>query len=147
MRIYLDACCLNRAFDDQTQQRVRLETEAIDAILDLCLSGRHAWITSAAVEEELERDPDEIRKSQTLALLADAFERATPSPATRPRVLEIIAVGVSPADALHLALAEEVACDVLLSTDDGFVQRAARLRPPSAVRLQNPLEWWMENAR
>ncbi|MGQ0592841.1 MAG: PIN domain-containing protein, partial [Gammaproteobacteria bacterium] len=26
-RIYLDACCLNRPFDDQQQDRVRLEAE------------------------------------------------------------------------------------------------------------------------
>jgi len=27
-RVYLDLCCLNRPFDDQTQERIRLETEA-----------------------------------------------------------------------------------------------------------------------
>ncbi|WP_420642969.1 hypothetical protein [Candidatus Leptofilum sp.] len=33
MKIYLDVCCLNRPFDDQTQDRMRLETEAIDVFL------------------------------------------------------------------------------------------------------------------
>jgi len=28
MRIYLDLCCFNRPYDDQTQARIRLETEA-----------------------------------------------------------------------------------------------------------------------
>ena len=28
MRVYLDNCCYNRPFDDQTQLKVRLETEA-----------------------------------------------------------------------------------------------------------------------
>lgn len=28
MRIYLDNCCFNRPFDNQSQLRVRLETEA-----------------------------------------------------------------------------------------------------------------------
>ena len=27
--IYLDVCCLNRPFDDQTQERIRLESEAV----------------------------------------------------------------------------------------------------------------------
>ena len=27
-KIYLDTCCLNRPFDDQTQDRVRLEAKA-----------------------------------------------------------------------------------------------------------------------
>ncbi len=30
MRIYFDVCCLNRPFDDQSQQRIRLEAEAIN---------------------------------------------------------------------------------------------------------------------
>jgi hypothetical protein len=33
-RIYLDVCCLNRPFDDQRQDRIRLEAEAIERILD-----------------------------------------------------------------------------------------------------------------
>ena len=28
MRVYLDNCCFNRPFDDQSQLRIRLETEA-----------------------------------------------------------------------------------------------------------------------
>ena len=28
MRVYLDNCCYNRPFDDQSQLKVRLETEA-----------------------------------------------------------------------------------------------------------------------
>lgn len=28
MRVYLDNCCFNRPFDDQSRARVRLETEA-----------------------------------------------------------------------------------------------------------------------
>jgi len=28
MRIYLDMCCFNRPYDDQSQARIRLETEA-----------------------------------------------------------------------------------------------------------------------
>ena len=29
MRIYLDNCCLNRPFDDQSKMRIRLEAEAV----------------------------------------------------------------------------------------------------------------------
>jgi hypothetical protein len=30
--IYLDVCCLNRPFDDQTQQRIRLEARHQDLL-------------------------------------------------------------------------------------------------------------------
>jgi hypothetical protein len=31
--IYLDMCCLNRPFDDQSQPRIRLDAEAVLALL------------------------------------------------------------------------------------------------------------------
>jgi hypothetical protein len=33
LRIYVDVCCLNRPFDNQTQDRIRLEAEAVILIL------------------------------------------------------------------------------------------------------------------
>jgi hypothetical protein len=35
MRVYLDACCLGRLTDDQTQQRIRIEAEAVELVLAL----------------------------------------------------------------------------------------------------------------
>ncbi|MDM9581860.1 MULTISPECIES: hypothetical protein [unclassified Nostoc] len=37
--IFLDVCCLNRPFDDQTQERIFLEAEAVRLILARCQSG------------------------------------------------------------------------------------------------------------
>ena len=39
MRIYLDNCCYNRPFDDQTQDRIHIESEAVLAILKACENG------------------------------------------------------------------------------------------------------------
>lgn len=33
MKIYLNVCCLNRPFDDQTQTRIHLEAEAVLSII------------------------------------------------------------------------------------------------------------------
>lgn len=49
-RIYLDACCLNRPFDEQTQPRIALETQSILSILSQCESGIGKLITSTALE-------------------------------------------------------------------------------------------------
>ncbi|WP_373529089.1 hypothetical protein [Nostoc sp.] len=37
--IYLDVCCLNRPFDDQTQERIFLEAEAVLRILAIVQMG------------------------------------------------------------------------------------------------------------
>jgi len=38
MLVYLDVCCLNRPFDDQSQDRIHLESEAVLLILERCQS-------------------------------------------------------------------------------------------------------------
>ena len=40
MRIYLDNCCFNRPFDDQTHFRIRIEAEAKLYVQDLVREGR-----------------------------------------------------------------------------------------------------------
>ena len=47
LRIYLDVCCLNRPFDGQRQDRIRLESEAVLLILGYCEAGTWQWISSA----------------------------------------------------------------------------------------------------
>jgi len=36
MRIYMDVCCLTRPFDDQSQERIKLESESVLMILHRC---------------------------------------------------------------------------------------------------------------
>lgn len=49
-KIYLDACCLNRPFDDQTQLQIRLETEAILDTISRCRSEEWELVSSTALE-------------------------------------------------------------------------------------------------
>ena len=63
-RIYLDVCCLNRPFDDQRQDRIRLEAEAVLLILGHCEAGAWQWISSAIVEEEVNNMPSYERRSR-----------------------------------------------------------------------------------
>ena len=55
MKIYLDACCLNRPFDDQRQPRIRLEAEAISLILQKLHQREWEWIGSEVLVYELEQ--------------------------------------------------------------------------------------------
>ncbi len=53
-KIYLDTCCLNRPFDDQTQERIRLESEAVLAIISRIEKGEWDWIGSDVLMDEIE---------------------------------------------------------------------------------------------
>ena len=53
MRVYLDACCLSRLTDDQSQQRVREEAEAIEEVLAKVRLGALEVVSSEAFEDEV----------------------------------------------------------------------------------------------
>ena len=75
MRLYLDNCCLQRPHDDQTQPRIRVETEAVFAVLATVQAGEQSLLGSEALEYEVSRIPDETRRNEVLAVLALASER------------------------------------------------------------------------
>ena len=54
-KIYLDVCCLNRPFDDWTQERIRLEGEAILSIMECIRVRKWQLATSEAIQVELEK--------------------------------------------------------------------------------------------
>lgn len=63
-RIYLDVCCFNRPFDNQIQSRIRVETEAILAILERCETGEWELIISEMVETEVAQITDQERRQR-----------------------------------------------------------------------------------
>jgi predicted nucleic acid-binding protein len=147
LRIYLDVCCLNRPFDDQTQTRVHLESEAVKLILDQVRRGELRWITSEVVDYEIERTSDATRRANVRNSTATASESVRASEPIRLRAAHLNAAGFDALDALHLAAAESGNVDVLLTTDDALVRRAIRLRHELRILVRNPLTWLREMER
>ena len=123
MRIYLDACCLQRPFDDQTQPRIRVECEAVLAILAAVQAGELVLLTSEALEFEIQRIPDDYRRREALAILTLASERLVITQLTETLALSLEQIGLSPMDALHVALASEASADFFATTDDKLLRR------------------------
>ena len=59
MKIYFDVCCLNRPYDDQTQGRIHLESEAVITILRHMESEEWFLVSSGVVSYEISRTSDE----------------------------------------------------------------------------------------
>lgn len=70
IKIYLDVCCLNRPFDDQTQDTIRLESEAVLTILTRCQRREWQLIGSEVVDFEISHIPDNDRRQKTSVLAA-----------------------------------------------------------------------------
>jgi len=140
----LDACCLNRLTDDQSQLRVREEAEAIEHILGMVRQGRATWVSSTILDLEISRNPDQERRNDVNSLLVLASEVVRPKTEDADRATELQKLGIRSFDALHLACAERGEVDVFLTTDDGLLSRARRHGTALRVRAENPLSWYQE---
>ena len=144
MRVYLDVCCLNRPFNDQTQDRIRLEAAAILTVLRRIEMDEWVGITSEATDTEIGNDANVERRIQIqkYARLAKTFVVVAED--QTHRALELLSLGFGAFDALHIACAEHARADVLLTVDDRFLRLANRLGGVLAVKVANPVTWLLE---
>ena len=144
LRIYLDVCCLNRPFDDQRQDRIRLEAEAVLLILGRCETGAWQWLSSAVVEEEVNNTPSRERRARVRQMLNGAHDTSALTDVAIARAQALKAMGFRTYDALHLACAEQATVDIFLTTDDRVLRIATRHPTQLQVRVANPLVWLLE---
>lgn len=142
MQLYVDLNCFNRPFDDQTQERVQSETDAVFAILRRIAAGTDNLIWSWALWFENSKHPiadrrDEIAQWQQVASLFVPLNDSL-----RQRARAFAAGGITALDALHLASAESGGADVLITCDDIFLRRARRL--DLTLRVLNPVAYLSE---
>ncbi len=143
MIIYLDNCCYNRPFDDQTQERIHLESEAILTILKMGQMQRVVIVGSDILELEINRMLDENKKRKVLDLYKVADMRILYTDKIKKRSEEIMSVSkIRTFDSLHIAVAEEANADALLTTDDKFEKMSEKL--DLKTRVVNPLRFAWE---
>ncbi|MFQ3616626.1 MAG: PIN domain-containing protein [Cyanobacteriota bacterium] len=143
-RIYMDVCCLNRPFDSWQHDKVRFEAEAVLAILRRVQAGEWQLISSEAIEAEINRLPnrEKLENIRQLLNLAAAFVTLDEAINRRSQQLENWGFGLY--DSFHLACAEAINADILLTTDQRLIKRALRYREQIQVRLNNPILWLVE---
>ena len=145
-RVYLDVCCLNRPFDDQTQARIRLESEATLIILAHCEQGRLEWVGSEALTWEIDKTPDPERKQRVQLLASGVHHKVSIGQSEIARAQHIQSWGIATVDALHLACAESGRVDVFLTTDDRLLRKAKMYAGQLHVQVENPLKWLREGS-
>jgi predicted nucleic acid-binding protein len=144
MKIYLDACCLNRPFDDQSQNRIRLEAEAIVIIMNRMHNKEWEWIGSDVLVAELENTPN-IEKRNYLSELSECVHtNVTLTENEIIRADELENIGFKSFDAMHIACAESADADVFLTTDDKLLKNAQREKGNLSIKAANPLPWLTE---
>ncbi len=141
-RIYLDVCCYSRPFDDQRQERIRLEAEAVLLILNNCQKGIWDLIGSEAIDFEISKIRDPIKRFKVESLYAICKNKVKIDEEIRLRAKELQSLGFKALDALHIACAEYGKADVLLTTDDDLTELASKR--VLKVKVKNPCVWLLE---
>ena len=142
MRLYIDLNCFNRPFDDQRQERIRRETEAVFSILRRIVEGKDALIWSWVMSFENAKHPKPDRRDEIGLWMNRADSVIALDAGIEDRAREFEERGMPALDAAHLASAEAGGADIFLTCDDTVVKRTARLR--LGLRVMNPVAYWKE---
>ena len=116
-RIYLDNCCFNRPYDDQTSLLVHLETEAKLFVQRAVLQNTFELVWSYILDYENEANPYQNRKMSITRWKDIAVLDVDASESIVKQAKEIMRKGVKSKDALHIACALEAKCHYFLTTD------------------------------
>lgn len=120
MRVYLDMCCYNRPYDDQSQIRVSLEAQAKLHIQDLIQEKRLELVTSYMLRYECGQNPYEMRRKaimQFIDIHTMAYVGVERKNTIEAMAAEIMRTGVKFKDACHVASAIYAKCAYFISTD------------------------------
>jgi predicted nucleic acid-binding protein len=148
MRLYLDRCCFNRPYDDQTQTRIRLETEAKILLQEKIKRSECDLVWSSTLDFENANNPyaehrlaiQQWRPLACTIVMADSAIIATAH--------ELASRGLGRYDALHVASAMAGGADLFVTTDDRLLKK---MSPSEILKVLPPghalamLEHWYDN--
>ncbi|OGT90666.1 MAG: PIN domain protein [Gammaproteobacteria bacterium RIFOXYA12_FULL_61_12] len=123
MRIYLDNCSFNRPFDDQQHIRIRLESEAKLYLQGLIMAGSLELVWSYMLEMENNQNPFKEKRVAVERWTRFAAVDIDESQGIIARAKQLVAIGVKPKDALHVASAIEGKADYFVTTDDKLLKK------------------------
>lgn len=137
MRIYLDTSVYNRLYDDQSQTRIYLETQAVLIILNLIESQQIESVNSSVLIYENKKNPFPLKQKAIDLYLKKATFKQLVSETIRQRAKQLESEGIKAIDALHVASFEASKSDYFITCDKRLLNRCQAL----AIRAINPIDF------
>ncbi|MBO4680258.1 MAG: PIN domain-containing protein [Lachnospiraceae bacterium] len=132
MNIYLDNCCYNRPYDDQSQLRISLEAQAKLQIQSFIKSKEVLLSASYVLLYENSKNPYELRQKTIYSFVKEyvnSYVDTSYSEEVKEIADEFIQRGIMVADAHHLACAIVARSDCFITTDDKLLRfKSERIR-------------------
>jgi len=136
IRLYLDNCCFNRPYDDQTNLNIRLEAEAKLFIQNEILQKNYELAWSFMMDYEISANPFYDRQLAFMKWKNKAVLDIDPTEGILMKGREIMQKNIKQKDALHIACAIKAECDYFLTTDRKVLNKNI-----SEIKLINPLDF------
>ncbi len=137
VRIYLDNCCFNRPFDDQTQLKINLEAQAKLAVQQSILNGEYDLVWSYMLEYENIQNPFEVRRNSIISWKNIAKDNVVASEDVILYAENLQKIGLKPKDAIHIACAKISKCEYFLTTDKGILKK----KDMCEINIINPIDF------
>ena len=141
IKIYLDHCSYNRPFDNQSQMKVRLETEAKLYIQAGIREGRYSLCWSFMSDYENSENPSEEKKKAIGFWMSKADDYCETSPDILEYAKGYLKIGLKHKDAIHLACAVKSKCDYLITADKRFYNKNDLIKE---IKIVNPMTFILE---
>ena len=122
-RIYLDNCCFNRPFDDQSNLNVYIETQAKLYVQNEILNKRLELAWSFMMDYEILNNPFQDRGEAFMKWKNLAVIDIEPIIKILNKGIEIQKKLIKEKDALHIACAIEAECKYFLTTDKKLLNK------------------------
>ena len=142
MKVYLDNCCYNRPYDDQSQIRISLETQAKLSIQNLIKNNKLELVSSYVLIYENSKNPHELRKDiiynfvkNNISIYID-IDRADE---VKLLADKIILTGIKTADAYHVSCAILADSDYFLTTDKRLLKYKT-----DKIKILDPIDFLKE---
>jgi len=148
MKIYLDMCCFNRPYDDQTQSRIHLETGAKLLLQQKVKNAECELVWSSVLDYECHNNPFEERRHAIIQWRWMASVNVLTSAQIISKAKVLQTQGIGEFDALHVACALAGQADLFITTDDRLLKKVRKIAtlpamlPGEAIAL---VENWYEN--
>ncbi len=139
-RVYLDTSISNRPFDDQTQPKIFLETQAIILILQMVEAQLIELVSSSVLEYENSQNSFIVNQLAMSRYLQMAVIRQQVNETIRQRAEHLEQQGIKSMDALHVACAEITNSDYFLTCDKRLINRCQKF----AIRTLNAVDFIVE---
>jgi predicted nucleic acid-binding protein len=130
--------------DDQSQERIRIEAEAVMLILHRCDTGQWQHVSSEMAMVEIAANSDAHKRRRIRALLPPRRDILPVDESVLSRGKALNAKGFTVGDAVHIAAAEQLNAAAMLTCDDRLLRTAQRLRRELHVHVRNPVDWMQE---